>query len=120
HATTPTIITRVTHYLSFSRSIPNRNPHSFPTRRSSDLETDQEEVARLVSRYDFLALPVVTPDRQMLGIITVDDVIMPSICRSGRSEEHTSELQSRSDLVCRLLLEKKKKQPPTTRRYTHV
>src|SRR5690349_22113470 len=29
--------------------------------------------------------------------------------RSGRSEEHTSELQSRRDLVCRLLLEKKKK-----------
>src|SRR5438874_3999278 len=28
---------------------------------------------------------------------------------SGRSEEHTSELQSRRDLVCRLLLEKKKK-----------
>src|SRR2546428_9512067 len=27
----------------------------------------------------------------------------------GRSEEHTSELQSRSDIVCRLLLEKKKK-----------
>src|SRR2546430_13103039 len=31
----------------------------------------------------------------------------------GRSEEHTSELQSQSNLVCRLLLEKKKKiQPP--------
>src|SRR5712664_4957408 len=30
-------------------------------------------------------------------------------CRPPRSEEHTSELQSRSDLVCRLLLEKKKK-----------
>src|SRR5207249_12277715 len=29
--------------------------------------------------------------------------------RSSRSEEHTSELQSRFDLVCRLLLEKKKK-----------
>src|SRR2546421_8891876 len=29
-----------------------------------------------------------------------------------RSEEHTSELQSRSDLVCRLLLEKKKPPPP--------
>src|SRR2546421_2323277 len=29
---------------------------------------------------------------------------------AGRSEEHTSELQSRSDLVCRLLLEKKKKE----------
>src|SRR2546427_2636892 len=30
--------------------------------------------------------------------------------RRGRSEEHTSELQSQSNLVCRLLLEKKKKQ----------
>src|SRR5260221_10136921 len=30
-------------------------------------------------------------------------------CKSKRSEEHTSELQSHSDLVCRLLLEKKKK-----------
>src|SRR5438034_6335195 len=29
--------------------------------------------------------------------------------QQGRSEEHTSELQSHSDLVCRLLLEKKKK-----------
>src|SRR5699024_12536697 len=35
--------------------------------------------------------------------------------REGRrSEEHTSELQSRFDLVCRLLLEKKKKQQKTT------
>src|SRR5438132_9134110 len=31
----------------------------------------------------------------------------------ARSEEHTSELQSHSDLVCRLLLEKKKKKKPT-------
>src|SRR2546428_6911427 len=31
-----------------------------------------------------------------------------SACAGSRSEEHTSELQSRSDLVCRLLLEKKK------------
>src|SRR5256886_10913984 len=31
----------------------------------------------------------------------------------SRSEEHTSELQSQSNLVCRLLLEKKKKPPPT-------
>src|SRR5438067_11529608 len=31
------------------------------------------------------------------------------VCRGARSEEHTSELQSRFDLVCRLLLEKKKK-----------
>src|SRR2546430_11424973 len=33
--------------------------------------------------------------------------------RSGRSEEHTSELQSQSNLVCRLLLEKKKTTPHT-------
>src|SRR2546421_1235690 len=33
----------------------------------------------------------------------------PALRRTRRSEEHTSELQSRSDLVCRLLLEKKKK-----------
>src|SRR2546430_13432993 len=32
----------------------------------------------------------------------------------GRSEEHTSELQSQSNLVCRLLLEKKKKNDRTT------
>src|SRR2546430_12198217 len=33
----------------------------------------------------------------------------PRACRRHRSEEHTSELQSQSNLVCRLLLEKKKK-----------
>src|SRR2546428_6097806 len=36
-------------------------------------------------------------------------LLAPADVRSRRSEEHTSELQSRSDLVCRLLLEKKKK-----------
>src|SRR5436190_5084020 len=39
-------------------------------------------------------------------LFTVAD---PDIAIGGRSEEHTSELQSHSDLVCRLLLEKKKK-----------
>lgn len=38
-------------------------------------ETDQEEVARLVSQYDLLALPVVDSDGHMLGIITIDDVV---------------------------------------------
>src|SRR2546429_5537361 len=37
--------------------------------------------------------------------------------RSGRSEEHTSELQSRLHLVCRLLLEKKKKETRSSKRY---
>src|SRR2546428_9318117 len=36
------------------------------------------------------------------------------VIRPSRSEEHTSELQSRSDLGCRLLLEKKKKKYMTT------
>src|SRR3989449_5441926 len=38
------------------------------------------------------------------------------LAESDRSEEHTSELQSRLHLVCRLLLEKKKKQPQQTHR----
>src|SRR5947207_7682065 len=38
----------------------------------------------------------------------------------ARSEEHTSELQSHSDLVCRLLLEKKKKKKTRIRRIIKV
>ncbi|MGI6116878.1 MAG: magnesium transporter [Bilifractor sp.] len=38
-------------------------------------EADQEETARLVSKYDLTALPVVSRTNQILGIITVDDVI---------------------------------------------
>src|SRR5436309_7163779 len=39
-----------------------------------------------------------------------------TLLSSKRSEEHTSELQSRENLVCRLLLEKKKKRTPCTSR----
>lgn len=38
-------------------------------------EMDQEHVAQLVSRYDFLAMPVVDDRGRMLGIITVDDIM---------------------------------------------
>jgi magnesium transporter len=38
-------------------------------------DTDQEEVARLIQRYDFLALPVVDKEQRLVGIVTVDDVI---------------------------------------------
>src|SRR5947207_14108396 len=61
-----------------------RDLHSFPTRRSSDLWTSSVEVT--------------TGKGTFGGYLTV--VVQ-------RSEEHTSELQSHSDLVCRLLLEKK-------------
>ena len=37
--------------------------------------TDREEVARLVSRYDYLAVPVVDDENRIVGIVTVDDVI---------------------------------------------
>src|SRR2546427_8664190 len=40
--------------------------------------------------------------------------------RDDRSEEHTSELQSQSNLVCRLLLEKKKKQYRTVHNDTNL
>src|SRR5688572_31073908 len=51
---------------------------------------------------------VVQTDRQ--------DVLLPLTLH--RSEEHTSELQSQSNLVCRLLLEKKKKKRNDTARHT--
>src|SRR5438105_11323628 len=62
--------------------------HSFPTRRSSDLVTGK-----------------LSPERLRALALEVQD---ESVARATRSEEHTSELQSRVDLVCRLLLEKKK------------
>lgn len=38
-------------------------------------DTDQEEVARLVSRYDLLAIPVVDESNHLVGIVTVDDIV---------------------------------------------
>src|SRR5438132_10655829 len=77
-ATQPTII------FFFQRHRHHRDLHSFPTRRSSDLQKRRDE-----------------GDRIRTGGLAAGG--------QPRSEEHTSELQSHSDLVCRLLLEKKKK-----------
>ena len=38
-------------------------------------ETDQEEVAQIVAQYNYLAVPVLDEDDQLLGIVTVDDVV---------------------------------------------
>ncbi|MFG3818060.1 magnesium transporter [Limnothrix redekei] len=38
-------------------------------------DEDQEEVARIIQRYDFLAVPVVDRENRLVGIVTVDDVI---------------------------------------------
>ncbi len=42
---------------------------------SVSADTDQEDVARLASRYDFLAVPVTDASKRLLGLITVDDIL---------------------------------------------
>src|SRR5207248_11597066 len=66
--------------------------HSFPTRRSSDLGPFQSSQERMASSGG--------ADNRWIAAW---------VSPKARSEEHTSELQSPYDLVCRLLLEKKKK-----------
>jgi magnesium transporter len=56
---------------------PTRQLKDFMARDVISVTTDmdQEEVARIVARYDFLAVPVVDQDEKMVGIVTVDDII---------------------------------------------
>src|SRR5437868_12384036 len=84
-------------------AFPHPPPPSFPTRRSSDLHHGNGSVRpRMLA-----ATPPAWRERhrqvQHAGPV---DVALATLVES-RSEEHTSELQSRFDLVCRLLLEKK-------------
>ena len=50
-----------------------------------DIDTDQEEVARLAGRYDLLAIPVVDEQAVLVGIVTVDDII--DIVREEATED---------------------------------
>src|SRR5207244_13287931 len=106
----PHVLSRVHRSLSSYYSTPLSSPHAspphtalppFPTRRSSDL-IPQRGLAREGLVEQLLDdLHVRLKDRRhRTGI---GDIL-------GRSEEHTSELQSPDHLVCRLLLEKKKEQ----------
>ncbi|MDT8396938.1 MAG: magnesium transporter, partial [bacterium] len=52
---------------------------------SIDPETDQEDVARVVEKYDLLAVPVTDQENKLLGIVTVDDVI--DVIRSEATED---------------------------------
>src|SRR5690606_41336986 len=99
----------VTSTLFFLYSPPAlRARHSFPTRRSSDLvrRHSRPNAPRVASR-----------SASSSGIAAAKSgrwnttrwKNAPPSASSERSEEHTSELQSRENLVCRLLLEKKKK-----------
>src|SRR5207249_10972646 len=94
-----------------------RHLHSFPTRRSSDLWFPQfGHGAAAVSK----APPGVRARLNSTGAERRLQALLPpgrDVAAAGpryRSEEHTSELQSRFDLVCRLLLEKKKKKKTKT------
>src|SRR5437667_1143487 len=51
----------------------------------------------------------VSSSRSTTSFFTTRALMCARTARASRSEEHTSELQSHHDLVCRLLLEKKKK-----------
>src|SRR5438132_2963450 len=82
-------------WLSLQSPAAHRVLHSFPTRRSSDL------FSNAISK-------TANPISKSFGSLSL---LLRPPC-SMRSEEHTSELQSHSDLVCRLLLEKKRPFPP--------
>jgi magnesium transporter len=55
-----------------SRKLSDLTPRSVISVR---VDTDQEEVARIVSQYDFFAVPVISMDGKLVGIITHDDVV---------------------------------------------
>src|SRR5437016_11299784 len=91
--------------------------HSFPTRRSSDLcrSTSSGAMYDGVPRMLPGSVPTAPPVILQIPksrIFTKSSAVPLSpvtpVARNTRSEEHTSELQSLTNLVCRLLLEKKK------------
>src|SRR5690606_41553372 len=89
-------------WLSFLGYGDHRGLHSFPTRRSSDLSC----MLPLMEVPIFgVMLLTAAPALNTLSWL----IVWASACNEKRSEEHTSELQSRENLVCRLLLEKKKR-----------
>src|SRR5206468_12191316 len=91
--------------------------HSFPTRRSSDLGSAagcwlRRPGMRSTDRAATTAPIALTRKAIVKPAFAVSPLARRCVAMmvpATRSEEHTSELQSRSDLVCRLLLEKKKK-----------
>src|SRR5438105_9379205 len=94
------------YFFFFSCSCALRDPHSFPTRRSSDLYATASAAMKSRPLQSASSAAASTAPRLSLGWHVPSE-------RQSRSEEHTSELQSRVDLVCRLLLEKKKNKNKT-------
>src|SRR5688572_456498 len=88
-------------------------PQSGEIRRGTNLEIAFFDQLRGALRDDWNALDNVSEGREFIEINGSRKHVMgylQDFLFSPRSEEHTSELQSQSNLVCRLLLEKKKKQ----------
>src|SRR5690606_41653592 len=101
--------------LLFSHSVASPYLHSFPTRRSSDLgeqlyvSADKTQVEMVLRNLVSNAIKFTPPGGRVFVSAKKEGGRMHiSVTDTGRSEEHTSELQSRENLVCRLLLEKKK------------
>src|SRR5690606_31409028 len=78
---------------------------------SKDLEDLKERISNIMVGYTYQEEPIYVRDLKVEGALTLllKDAIKPNLVQTIRSEEHTSELQSRENLVCRLLLEKKKR-----------
>src|SRR5205085_9806100 len=100
-------------FLPLARRHPLRL-HSFPTRRSSDLlaaasSARWRRLVRMVSECTRSACATLVPNLSVCtSMMTSEEMSSSAVRFARRSEEHTSELQSQSNLVCRLLLEKKK------------
>src|SRR5690606_41860143 len=81
--------------------------HSFPTRRSSDLNAGGSSRVGLLRQLDVEQVANRVPLHGVHHEAGRGSLPVPHPV-GARSEEHTSELQSRENVVCRLLLEKKK------------
>src|SRR5690606_42005460 len=94
--------------------------HSFPTRRSSDLgpsigplgRTDAVRIDEIAVLHKEVRCLFAHRRENAVSVHGVPAISLATqvAAEEKRSEEHTSELQSRENLVCRLLLEKKKQQ----------
>src|SRR5690606_39584960 len=103
----------VTHALVFVQlSGARRGLHSFPTRRSSDLQSLADDAGgkgqHLLDGNAALLGDCAAHRERVLFTLGAEQ---RGVAVEQRSEEHTSELQSRENLVCRLLLEKKNNTP---------
>src|SRR5690242_21142596 len=101
------------HIASSYRYGDHRALHSFPTRRSSDLGGFVDHVPFELARHPHGAVAAHADEADAAPGQVLDrrnaDFLGEAVGDDLRSEEHTSELQSHVNLVCRLLLEKKKK-----------